>query len=527
MPYVTPTVVDPNNPLGLTAAAPGYLPADQRAPQLDPDLGWSPDMVPGYSGVADTRTPEQIIADQQPLIDWGNMEQSYWKSHEQNPLPLILGALGAIAAPFALSALGVGAGAGAAGGGAGAAGAGSTLPSLGEYVGAGVAPGLTGATTAAVGAAGGSATGATIEQVVVTAAANGLSVPAIAASFGIPAATVAAIVNNGVGTLPTNPAATPAPPGSTVSEVVVNGIQPVAPPGAWPVVPPLAAAGLVSGGPTVSPTATSTPPSTLDKLENWVVNNPIPAAKLGLTVAGLVSAATAPKAGTSAGTGGAGTGGAGGVFPVQNPLFKAALPAPKGIFANLGARPMSLSTSDYLTNAMTAYDPTTGKGGAQPFFNFAVRPGEQMANQNPFGAIATTTPTTTPATTTPTLSPDLTAALAAAGGNPAMLTPDQQAQLAQALNVQAYSGGGHVQNFAVQGPGTGRSDSIPAKLSDGEYVMDAETVSLLGDGSNKAGAEKLDRFRVNLRKQKGAKLAKGEISANAKSPATYLSGGRV
>ncbi|MEI7894475.1 MAG: hypothetical protein WCI05_15380, partial [Myxococcales bacterium] len=83
------------------------------------------------------------------------------------------------------------------------------------------------------------------------------------------------------------------------------------------------------------------------------------------------------------------------------------------------------------------------------------------------------------------------------------------------------------QSFAVNGAGTGRSDEIPARLSDGEYVMDAETVALLGDGSSKAGARKLDDLRVNIRKQKGRNLAQGKISGNAKHPAAYLAGGRI
>ena len=82
-------------------------------------------------------------------------------------------------------------------------------------------------------------------------------------------------------------------------------------------------------------------------------------------------------------------------------------------------------------------------------------------------------------------------------------------------------------SFAVDGPGTGRSDDIPAMLSDGEYVIDAETVSMLGDGSSKAGAKKLDSFRINIRKQKGRKLAKGKISHDAKAPERYMAGGRV
>ncbi len=80
--------------------------------------------------------------------------------------------------------------------------------------------------------------------------------------------------------------------------------------------------------------------------------------------------------------------------------------------------------------------------------------------------------------------------------------------------------------YAVGGPGDGRSDEIPAMLSDGEYVIDAETVALLGNGSNKAGASQLDRFRANIRKHKGRELARGDFSAKAKKPETYLSGGR-
>ena len=85
-----------------------------------------------------------------------------------------------------------------------------------------------------------------------------------------------------------------------------------------------------------------------------------------------------------------------------------------------------------------------------------------------------------------------------------------------------YAHGGSA--FAVGGPGDGREDKIPAMLSDGEYVMDAETVALLGNGSSKAGAQMLDKFRVNVRKQKGRKLAKGSFSDDAKAPEHYLKG---
>jgi hypothetical protein len=93
--------------------------------------------------------------------------------------------------------------------------------------------------------------------------------------------------------------------------------------------------------------------------------------------------------------------------------------------------------------------------------------------------------------------------------------------------AMGYARGSSRDSFAVDGPGTGRSDDIPAVLSDGEYVIDAETVALLGDGSSKAGAKKLDEMRVKLRKHKGRNLAKGKFSVNAKRPEKYLSGGRT
>lgn len=79
----------------------------------------------------------------------------------------------------------------------------------------------------------------------------------------------------------------------------------------------------------------------------------------------------------------------------------------------------------------------------------------------------------------------------------------------------------------VSGPGTGRSDEIPAQLSDGEYVIDAETVALLGDGSSEAGARRLDAMRANVRKHKGRALSQGRFSPNAKEPERYLAGGRA
>ena len=51
---------------------------------------------------------------------------------------------------------------------------------------------------------------------------------------------------------------------------------------------------------------------------------------------------------------------------------------------------------------------------------------------------------------------------------------------------------------AISGPGTGTSDSIPAMLSDGEFVMTAKAVRGMGDGSRKKGAAEMYKMMNKL-----------------------------
>jgi hypothetical protein len=89
-------------------------------------------------------------------------------------------------------------------------------------------------------------------------------------------------------------------------------------------------------------------------------------------------------------------------------------------------------------------------------------------------------------------------------------------------SLGAYSDGGRL----LKGPGDGVSDDIPAtihrddgskqeaRLADGEFVVDARTVSELGNGSTEAGARKLydmvDRVHATRRKAKLGKDSKAE-----------------
>ena len=58
----------------------------------------------------------------------------------------------------------------------------------------------------------------------------------------------------------------------------------------------------------------------------------------------------------------------------------------------------------------------------------------------------------------------------------------------------------------INGPGTGTSDSIPAMLSDGEFVLTAKAVRGAGKGSRRDGAKKLYRMMHALEKKAGGKI---------------------
>jgi hypothetical protein len=53
--------------------------------------------------------------------------------------------------------------------------------------------------------------------------------------------------------------------------------------------------------------------------------------------------------------------------------------------------------------------------------------------------------------------------------------------------------------YYAQGGGTGQSDDIPAMLHDGDFVVDADAVAALGDGSSKAGAEALSKLQSQVK----------------------------
>jgi hypothetical protein len=74
----------------------------------------------------------------------------------------------------------------------------------------------------------------------------------------------------------------------------------------------------------------------------------------------------------------------------------------------------------------------------------------------------------------------------------------------------------------VAGEGDGQSDDIPAWLADGEFVFPADVVSALGNGSTKAGTDKLYEMMHSIRDRARSKGAKDLPPPALKSPLDYL-----
>ena len=122
------------------------------------------------------------------------------------------------------------------------------------------------------------------------------------------------------------------------------------------------------------------------------------------------------------------------------------------------------------------------------------------------------------------------------------LTPglDKQKQLAQAQQQAVQAAGGGIMGYSLggyaaggreprllKGPGDGMSDNIPAtiadrqpaRLADGEFVVPADVVSHLGNGSTDAGAKHLHKMMDKVRVARTGKKAQGtQINPNKYLP---------
>ena len=93
------------------------------------------------------------------------------------------------------------------------------------------------------------------------------------------------------------------------------------------------------------------------------------------------------------------------------------------------------------------------------------------------------------------------------------------------LNVVHHAGKMRVdfrRGDAVTGAGDGQSDDIPAMLADGEFVIPADVVAALGNGSTKAGSDALYEMMHSIR-SRARKGHPKSLPPPAKSPLDYIS----
>jgi hypothetical protein len=102
--------------------------------------------------------------------------------------------------------------------------------------------------------------------------------------------------------------------------------------------------------------------------------------------------------------------------------------------------------------------------------------------------------------------------------------------MAQNTPMAGYGYGGsagYAQGGMLHGPGDGMSDSIPAtiegrqpaRLADGEFVIPADVVSHLGNGSTKAGSQRLyGMLDKVLKARTGTKKQGKQINPNKYMP---------
>jgi len=210
---------------------------------------------------------------------------------------------------------------------------------------------------------------------------------------------------------------------------------------------------------------------------------------------------------------------------------------------------------DYFAPAVPTYNPADFYDPASSVYPSTPTPAPTTnpSNKSPYstttsgggGGGTSPTPRTSSAPTANTPTDSNTGSeLTYPGGSPfdTGVTRGRQIQMPQFISARAADGGlmepmggigynepsqqpkfmsqGGLQNLYVGGQGDGTSDEVPAMLSNGEFVIPADVVSGLGNGSNEAGAKRLDQFLKMVRHDRQS--PDGELPEDAKSPLEYI-----
>lgn len=227
--------------------------------------------------------------------------------------------------------------------------------------------------------------------------------------------------------------------------------------------------------------------------------------------------------GTGTGTGGGGTGigtGTGGTGVAQNPFNygNAAVDDAQGIY-NLTPG-LTKARTDYQLagrfgmasggSVATQYDPF---GLANSNYGTSEFSGISDPSGSPFVGSSLKMPKLTVGKTKRNLDYNIP------GYNPKFMAEGGEVE----HNPQFFSEGGlgSLENRYVTGEGDGTSDSVPAMLANGEFVIPADVVAKLGNGSNEAGAGVLDQFLAIIREHNQKHNPK-DLPPDSKGPLAYL-----
>lgn len=277
--------------------------------------------------------------------------------------------------------------------------------------------------------------------------------------------------------------------------------------------------------------ATATPYEKISTGFNYAMDNPTDALKqLGSgsawAGAGLLGAAAAPvlagdmvKTTTQAPTQSQGL-----VRPYE---FKRELTTPQDMIGATYQPGQSTRERNWMTDTMTALKPYASPG---PEYKMAAGgPVEEMSRANAVGANtgfpqaditghAYATPWQTP------ISQNVVQGAADTGVD--RMTGEMTFAMGGLSSLGGYAAGGNPR--LLKGPGDGMSDNIPAviggkqpaRLADGEFVVPADVVSHLGNGSTEAGAKQLYKMMDRIRQQRtGKKRQAPEVNPSKAMPA--------
>ena len=234
----------------------------------------------------------------------------------------------------------------------------------------------------------------------------------------------------------------------------------------------------------------------------------------------------AATAGTTAAAPGAATGAMGTAVPES---LSATL-AEKGVQTNLAAPTAQLTSTAPVVPQVGFKDLMTGGGDfSSKLGNYLVQnPGQVGMASGVLGGIGSFEPPGMPKSEKYSgplsrfrYDPDKYKPMMASGG------------LADSMPAKRMAMGGHLGSYSdggrlLKGPGDGMSDNIPAKigkkqparLADGEFVVPADVVSGIGNGSTDAGARKLYAMMDKVRHARtGSKKQGKEINADKYMPA--------